>query len=453
MAASDSDVRTRHEWPCQTSAFATTRHHGYRLLGNEQDLDDLVAMVADRTPNFVIGDRPMKIAINGCGIAGPALAYWLARAGHESTIIEQAPELRSGGYIIDFWGVGYDIVEKMGLLPSLRDSGYQVGEVRFVDSRGRPSAGFSTGALRRLTRDRFTSLRRSDLAAALHSALNDSVETIFADSIASIEDRGDRLRVSFDRAAPRSFDLAIGADGLHSRVRQIAFGPEEQFAAPLGLHVAAFESTGYRPRDELVYVSHTRPGRQVSRLSMRGDKTLFLFVFRDEQLEGPPRATEEYYRAALRHVFGKDGWESPQILAALDTAREIYFDRVSQIKMARWAKGRTGLVGDAAACISLLGGEGAGLAILEAYILAGELARANGDHGAAFAAYQERLLPLVRVKQEAAKKFASIFAPRSSLGLAVRNLTMNLMRIPLVADWLIGRDLRDNITLPDYTWQ
>jgi 2-polyprenyl-6-methoxyphenol hydroxylase-like FAD-dependent oxidoreductase len=395
----------------------------------------------------------MKIAINGCGVAGPALAFWLLKAGHQPVLIEEAPRLRDGGYVIDFWGIGYDIAEKIRLIPRLRDVGYRVGEVRVVDPQGRRISGFSTDVFRRMTHDRFTSLRRSDLAAVLFSAVEDEVETVFGDSISAIEDQPEGVGVAFDHAAPRAFDLVIGADGLHSRVRRMVFGQEEQFEARLGCHVAAFEAKGYRPRDDLVYVSHTRPGRQTSRFSMRDDRTLFLFVFREEQLDGPVPATAEGYRATLRRVFGNDGWECPDILGALEAADSIYFDRVSQIRMDAWAKGRTALIGDAAACVSLLAGEGTGLAIAEAYVLAGELARASGNHSTAFAAYQERMMPLLRQKQESAKKFASTFAPGSALGLTVRNLAMVLMQIPLFADLLVGRDLRDDIELPDYAWR
>jgi 2-polyprenyl-6-methoxyphenol hydroxylase-like FAD-dependent oxidoreductase len=394
----------------------------------------------------------MKIAINGCGVAGPALAFWLLKSGHEPVLIEQAPRLREGGYVIDFWGIGYDIAEKMGLIPQLRAAGYQVNEVRFVNARGRRIAGFSADVFRRMTGDRFTSLRRSDLAAVLFSAVEGQVETIFGDSIAAIEDHADGVRVTFDHSAPRAFDLVIGADGLHSRVRRIAFGPDEQFEARLGFHVAAFDAKAYRPRDELVYVSHTRPGRQISRFSMRDDRTLFLFIFRDELLDLSVPASDEGYRAALRHVFGKDGWECATILAAMDSVDDLYFDRVSQIRMNTWARGRTALIGDAAACVSLLAGEGTGLAIAEAYVLAGELARAGGHYIPAFAAYQERMMPLLRQKQESAKKFASTFAPASTLGIAVRNLAVTFLRIPVMADFLVGRDLRDDIELPHYAW-
>jgi 2-polyprenyl-6-methoxyphenol hydroxylase-like FAD-dependent oxidoreductase len=198
----------------------------------------------------------MRIVVNGSGIGGPTLAFWLLRSGHEVLLVEKSPQLRSGGYVIDFWGVGYDIAEKMGLLPRIRELGYQVREVRFVDRHGRKNGGFSSDVFSRMTKGRFTSLQRSDLATTIYRALNGKIETIFGDSVARIKDEGNCVQVSFDHAAPSEVDLVIGADGLHSRVRRLAFGPEAEFEVPLGYHVAAFTVEGYRPRDELIYVSH-----------------------------------------------------------------------------------------------------------------------------------------------------------------------------------------------------
>jgi 2-polyprenyl-6-methoxyphenol hydroxylase-like FAD-dependent oxidoreductase len=388
----------------------------------------------------------MRIAINGAGIAGPTLGYWLQRAGHDVLLIEEAPQFRTGGYVIDFWGLGYDIAEKMGLLSQIRELGYQVREVRFVDGHGRTTGGFSADVLGRMTNGRFTSLRRSDLSASIYGALDKTVESMFGDSIAGIEEQGDVVRVHFEHAPPRAVDLVIGADGLHSRVRQIAFGPQATFEVSSGYHVAAFEVEGYRPRDELVYISHAVPGRQISRFALRGDKTLFLFVFRDEYVNG---RTHRYVdrKALLSGIFGTVGWECPQILAAMSDVSDIYFDRVSQIHMDRWSCGRTALVGDAAACVSLLGGEGTGLAMAEAYVLAEALRSCKGDYREAFGRYQSRLMPFLRRKQQAAAKFGSSFVPATARGITIRNAVTRLLRVPLVADFVIGRDLRDDITL------
>jgi 2-polyprenyl-6-methoxyphenol hydroxylase-like FAD-dependent oxidoreductase len=392
----------------------------------------------------------MRVIINGTGIAGPTLAYWLRQAGHEVLLVEAAPALRSGGYVIDFWGVGYDIAEKMGLIPRIRDLGYQGREVRFVDWHGRKSGGFSVDVFSRLIKGRFTTVRRSDLAATIYGALDGTVETIFGDSVASIEEVGSCTRVSFDHAPPREADLVVGADGLHSRVRRLAFGPEAAFEVSLGYHVAAFQVEGYRPRDELVLVMHGVPGRQVSRWSLRDDKTLFLFVFRDEYLPAERPSSEAGHKAVLASVFADVGWECPRILAAMREVGDIYFDSVSQIRMDRWAKGRTALIGDAAACVSLMAGEGTGLAMAEAYVLAGELRNCGGDHGAAFARYQERMMPFLKRKQKFAARFGSSFAPKTAFGIAFRNLFTRTLRLPFLADFLLGRAVLDDIKIPVY---
>jgi 2-polyprenyl-6-methoxyphenol hydroxylase-like FAD-dependent oxidoreductase len=392
----------------------------------------------------------MRIIINGVGIAGPTLAYWLRKSGHEVLLVEQAPRLRTGGYIIDFGLVGYDIAEKMGLIARLRESGYQVKETRFVDRQGRTSASILTDSLARLTHGRYVSLRRSDLAATIYGALDGAVETIFGDSVASIEEAAQGVRVGFDHAPSREADLVIGADGLHSRVRQLVFGPDAGVEVSLGYHVAAFEVEGYRPRDELVYVGYGVPGRQVWRFSMREDKTLFLLVFRDEYLPAESPANEQERKSVLAHVFAEVGWECPQILAAMARVGNIYFDRASQIRLDRWTRGRTAVVGDAAACVSLLAGQGSILAMAEAYVLAGEL-RNCGDYAAAFARYERRLMPILERKQKSAAKFASSFAPKTAFGITFRNWVTRLMRpLPFVMDFFIGRELRDQVQIPDY---
>ncbi len=391
----------------------------------------------------------MKIAINGAGVAGPALAYWLLRHGHEPVLIEKAPTLRGGGYIIDFWGAGYDIAEKMGILPRLRELGYQVREIDFVDARGRKAGGFRADVFARMTDGRFTSLQRSDLAATIYGTIDGRVETIFGDSVAAIEEHEHHVGVTFDHAPPREFDLVIGADGLHSRVRSLAFGPEADYERFLGYRVAAFQVEGYRPRDELTYISHALPGRQISRFSMRDDRTLFLLVYRD--VNGDAIPDDPVARRDLLHqTFADMRWEAPRILESMDDADNIYFDRVSQIEMPRWSEGRVALVGDAAACVSLLAGEGCGLAMAEAYVLAGEIARAGDDHPAAFSRYEERMMPFLRAKQATARKMAGSFVPSTALGITFRNWAMWLMKIPPVANYFAG-DLSDSIELPDYS--
>jgi 2-polyprenyl-6-methoxyphenol hydroxylase-like FAD-dependent oxidoreductase len=389
-----------------------------------------------------------KILISGAGIAGPTLAFWLRHHGFRPTIVERAPRLRTGGYIIDFWGAGFDVADRMGLVPAILQRGYQITEVREVDRRGRRAGGFSVGVLQPMTGGRFTSLARSDLAAVIFEALGDRVETIFDDSVTAIEDLGGHVRVQFERAPPRIFDLVIGADGLHSEVRRLVFGEESCFERYLGLKVAAFSVHGYRPRDELVYVTHTGVGQQVGRFAMRDDQTMFLFIFTEPRADIPETLAGQ--KALLRERFDGSGWECRDILATLADVNSLYIDRVSQIRMDRWTQGRVALVGDAAFCVSLLGGQGSALAMTAAYILAGELKRANGDYEAAFAQYQKRLGALIAGKQDAALKLSTFFAPTSRFRLFLRNQVTRLMALSFVAERAVGRALTDRLDLPEY---
>ncbi|OBG27462.1 FAD-binding domain [Mycobacterium sp. E3198] len=395
----------------------------------------------------------MKVAIVGAGIAGPTLAYWLWRYGHEPTLIEKAPRLRTGGYVVDFWGGGYSVAERMGLTPELHATGYEVQELRLVDRNSRKVGGFSAELFRRALDGRFTTIPRGDLAAMIHRSIDDHVETLFGESVSAIAQDGAGVRVTFESGQSRPFDLVVGAGGIHSPVRALVFGPESQFEADLGYRVAAFEVEGYQPRDESVYLAYTTPGRMVARFAMRGGKTLFLFVFTAYHMSGPDPQDLSEVRTALSQVFGDAGWECPEILRELDAAPEVYFDRVSQIVMDRWSQGRVALIGDAAGAVSLLAGEGTGLAMVEGYVLAGELSRAGADYPEAFGRYESRLRPIVEARQRSARGFASMFAPKTALGLWTRNQASKLLDIPWLANRVIGREFRDDIALPEYAAQ
>lgn len=397
----------------------------------------------------------MRVLISGAGIAGPTLAYWLLRHGFTPTLIESAPQLRTGGYLIDFWGLGFDIAEKMGLRPELLAKGYHVEELKLVNRAGERVGGFSASILSTLTGGRYISLPRGELAASIYRSIEHDAETLFGDRIATISDGPESVRVTFEHAAPRDFELVIGADGLHSNVRRLIFGEQARFEKYMGYGVAAFEIPGYRPRDELSYVSYSLPGRQIARFAMRDDRTLVLLIFaedvysrRDEARSWPVEDSAQ--RRMLHSHFDDAGWECPQIMEAMDRCSSLYVDRVSQIRMDSWSAGRVALVGDAAACPSLLAGQGSALAMIAAYVLAGELRRAQGAHAAAFAAYESRLRRFIQAKQESAKQFASTFAPRTALGIAVRNLATRAMNISVVAQLAIGPSLRDDLTVPNY---
>jgi 2-polyprenyl-6-methoxyphenol hydroxylase-like FAD-dependent oxidoreductase len=202
-----------------------------------------------------------------------------------------------------------------------------------VDRNGRRLSGFDTSAFARLAGGRFVSLPRGELAASVFAKIRDATDTIFGDEISAIDQSPDGVEVRFARAPSRRFDLVIGADGLHSRVRALAFGPESGYEKFLGYRVAAFEAEGYRPRDDLVYVMYTEVGQQVARFTMRGNRTLFLFIWSGAGEE--PAGTLEEQKASLRRRFGSSGWECRQILDRLDGSADLYFDRVSGAPLRR----------------------------------------------------------------------------------------------------------------------
>lgn len=390
------------------------------------------------------------VLISGIGIAGPTLAYWLKTSGFQPTLIEHAPQLRTGGYVIDFWGLGYDIAERMGLARDINGVGYHVTELRVVDDRGRRVAGFGASVFRELTNARYVTLGRSELSRLLFEKVSGTSEVMFDNEIVGLEEREDHVCVNFKHGGERQFDLVIGADGLHSQVRRLVFGPEPEFEKKLGYAFAAFEMPGYRPRDEDIYVMYGRPGQMLGRFTLHGDRTLSLFLFATGDESIPD--TLEGQKEVLRNQYRDGKWECPRILDALAGMQELYFDSVSQIRMPSWSRGRIALVGDAAFCVSLLAGQGSALAMTAAYVLAGELAEADGLHEKAFSRYEAVLRTYIETKQAGAHRFAGALAPRTQWGLWFRNQVMNAFAIPGVARLTAGREIMDTLRLPEYRW-
>jgi 2-polyprenyl-6-methoxyphenol hydroxylase-like FAD-dependent oxidoreductase len=260
------------------------------------------------------------------------------------------------------------------------------------------------------------------------------------------------VQVQFTHGSERRFDLVIGADGLHSNVRSLVFGPQRQFEKHLGYVVAAFEVCGYRPRDENVYVIFSEPGRMLGRFALHDDRTLFLFVFAADIDRRSVMLDVSAQKALLRSRYGDGKWECPRILGELEHTQDLYFDRVSQFNMERWSRGRVALAGDAAFCVSLMAGQGSALAMTAAYVLAGELANSNGRHEEAFGKYEALLREYIGAKQQGAELFSSAFAPKTGWGLFVRNQVIKAFAIPGMAKLMFGKDITDTLQLPDYCW-
>ena len=390
-----------------------------------------------------------SVLISGAGIAGATLAYWLLEHGWTPTIVERAPAFREGGYVLDFWGVGFDVAERMHLLPRLRDVGYRMDTLRFVRRDGTTRSGIGPAPLHAALGDRFLSIRRGDLARVLYDTVRSRMEVLFGDHVEALQQDAAGVGVMFQRSASRRFDAVVGADGLHSGVRALAWGPPERFERYLGYVAAAFSTTGYPRREEHAYISFGEPGRQISRYALSGDQTVFLLVTASPHAPAPSIEHDAAaQRAWLRRAFEGAAWnEAPEVFLRLDRATDLYFDAVSQVETPAWSNGRIGLVGDAAYCPSLLAGQGSAFAMLGAYVLARELAAAPSVPEA-FRAYEAALRPFITKKQRAARSFASSFAPGSNLALAVRDLVIRAMNLPGVGPWMMKRMFSDRFELP-----
>lgn len=391
-----------------------------------------------------------NVLVSGAGIAGCCLAWWLHRYGFAVTMVEQAPEPRAGGYVIDFWGLGYEVAERMGLVDGLRQRDLDVHEFRIVDRNGRRTAHIDQRAFQSLAGGRIMSLQRSAVADSLYEAVRDKVDVRFGDSIANFEEGPRDVAVQFRSGRRETYDLVVGADGLHSAVRRLAFGEEAQFERFLGYHVAAFSTKGYPHRDPHVYVTYGEPGRQIWRITLDEETTVFLLVFAGSEPLADTAHDVARQKDILSRLYAPSRWETPDVLAALDSATDLYFDRVSQIVLPHWSRGRIALIGDACACPSLLAGEGSAMAMAEAYTLAGELDAAGGDHQLAFEAYERSLRPYVERKQKGAQGFAASFVPKSAFGLWLRNFTINAAASLGLIRLLFGAQIGDHVELRTY---
>ncbi len=233
--------------------------------------------------------------------------------------------------MIDFWGVGYETAGRMGLIPAIRDIGYHIAEVRFIDERGHKISGISGDSFRADLDKKFISLLRSDLARVIYDKIKDNTPILFDDEITALNETSDGVDVTFRTAPPRQFDLVIGADGVHSSARRMTFGPGASAGASyvheLDYRAAAFTTTGYPHRDENTYTCFSRPGRQIARYALRNGSTAFLLVWRDAS---PPRRHDIAAQTALiRRTFDGTGWAWPEVNAALDRTSDLYFDAVS----------------------------------------------------------------------------------------------------------------------------
>ncbi|QWF83778.1 FAD-dependent monooxygenase [Amycolatopsis sp. CA-230715] len=397
----------------------------------------------------------MRILISGASIAGPALAYWLTRYGHSVTVVERAPTPRkTGGHAVDLFGPAMEVAEKMGVLPRVAEM--STGTTRLTvhrEGRRRPVTIDLTKIFGAVT-DRHVEIMRDDLSEIFHHATRDHVEYVFGDSITALADDG---QVFFDNGAARRFDLVIGADGLHSNVRRLVFGPESGFSAFIGAYLGVL-SVPDSPHRAGELVEHLGVGRTAGMYGAgRPGDARAVFLFRSRhQLDYHHRDVsrqKQLLRAAFSGMHPEvDGW-----LDELDHTPAFYFDSITQLRMDTWSRGRVALVGDAGYCPGPAVGGSTSLAVLGAYVLAGELAVANGDHERAFAAYEREMTPLVLGSRAFARNAAKRLIPNSRLGTwaVLRGLQL-VSALPTGASRALaklngkGLRLHDSMVIKDY---
>ncbi|GGL96025.1 oxidoreductase [Streptomyces fumigatiscleroticus] len=387
-----------------------------------------------------------KVLISGGGVAGPALAFWLNRHGFAVTVVEKASTLRGGGYPVDVRGTALEVVRRMGILPRLRDAHIDLRRLTFLAEDGSKVASIHPHTVTGGVAGRDLEVRRGDLTEALYTAGRDDVEYLFDDSIDTLDQSGHGVDVTFRAGGRRTFDMVVGADGLHSRTRELLFGPEERFHRYLGHCFAGFTMRNTFGLSHELMMWNT-PGRAAALYAV-GDHddvhTLLNFAHPEPPFDAfrNPQAQ----RDLVASVFADAGWEVPGMLAALRDADDLFFDAVGQIRMPRWSSGRVALVGDAAYAPSFLTGQGSSLALVGAYMLAHSLA--GRDHAAGFAAYEQSTRAFVTVNQEQIGEGGAALFPATARALEQRNdMLRRLSTLPPSE----GRPAHSALTLPEFT--
>jgi 2-polyprenyl-6-methoxyphenol hydroxylase-like FAD-dependent oxidoreductase len=356
-----------------------------------------------------------RILVSGAGVAGPVLAYWLTRHGFFVTVVERAPTPRkTGGHAVDLFRPAMNISEKMGVLPRVEERATGINRMTVHQEGARRPVRVDLSKIFGATSDRHVEIMRDDLSEIYHDATRDDVEYIFDDSITDISPDGE---VRFENAAPRRFDLVVGADGLHSNVRRLVFGDESRFSAFIGAYLGVLTLPDVSALDGELLI-HVGVGRTAG---MYGARHLgyarALFLFRSERELDYHHHDVPRQKELLRGAFDGMHPDVDRWLDELDRTPAFYCDSITQIRMDTWSLGRVTLVGDAGYCPGPAVGGSTSLAVVGAYVLAGELGRAGGDHERAFPAYERAMAEHVRGSRAAARSAAKTLIPTSRLGV------------------------------------
>lgn len=367
----------------------------------------------------------MKILISGAGPAGLTIAYWLKHYGFTPTVIERAPSLPIGGYKIDVRGEALKVLQRMNIYDAVVKAGTDMQRALLVDGNGKVINQMSGDAFGHRTGGDVEILRGKLCQILMNQ--NSQIEFIFGDVIQSVSEFEKGIHVEFQKSKARDFDLVIGADGIHSSVRRLVFGDESNYLRELGLYLCVYSIPNYLDLDR-IEMQYSELGKVANIWSVRGDanaKACFGFVAPSNSVDFNHRVQQEML---LKNAYKGIGWEIPKLLQMMPEATDFYFDAAAQISMDRWSKGRVILLGDAAYCPSPMSGQGTSLALIGAYVLAGELAAASGDYLAAWERYEEALRPFVKINQALGTEAAKVMRVQEKKNLTGW-LTQKMMRV------------------------
>lgn len=354
------------------------------------------------------------VLISGASIAGPTLAYWLVRGGADVTVVERAPVLREGGHGVDFRGAQMRLLERMDLVDVIGRHETGLGAQAVVDARGEPQltlpSWFASGEVE---------IARGDLARILYERTRDDAEYVFGDSVTGLRTTPGGVDVEFEHGPDRRFDLVVGADGMHSAVRELTFGPESQFATFRGYYDAGFTMPNVLDLDHTGLI-YNEPGRAAMVTSGRDRERCSVgLTFASPRLAGERRDRTDVVGLVAARYAGA-GWEVPRLIEGLRSATDVHFAPLQQIHLDSWSRGRVVLLGDAAWAAGP-GGSGTGLAMMGAFVLAAELAAAQDQHAVAFRRYEAAIRNAAVTGQKQAKGAGPFLAPTTAAKIRRRN--------------------------------
>jgi 2-polyprenyl-6-methoxyphenol hydroxylase-like FAD-dependent oxidoreductase len=359
--------------------------------------------------------KSKSVLISGASIAGPALGYWLNRYGYDVSIVEKAAQLREGGYKIDIRGVAVEVVKRTGIYMDVKELSCDMLGASFVDDDGKKIVDFPAELIGMREEDD-VELMRGDLSKLLYIMTYKNCKYIFNDSITELIETQDGIYAKFEKGDDRTYDLVIGADGIHSNVRKLIFGKEEQFTHSFGDYYFAICSTTNHlklDRQELFYGAANKVVNVYSTKDSTEAKALFAFRSADFKYD---RKDTGQNIEQIRKMFSDMKWQVPALLKSIDNSPHFYFDTVNQIRMTSWSSGRVALIGDAAYGPSWASGQGTSMALVGAYLLAGELLRAEDNYQEAFKSFQDLMQDFVEKNQKLGESVHEI-VPKSKFGL------------------------------------